>query len=347
MIQPTGAPYPISDFLQWQGANQLVLVPKFQRRDVWSQKAKSYLVDTVLKKMPMPPIYLRLGIDPKKKHMVREVVDGQQRIRAILQYIKGEFTVMAVHNTEFADKTYSELPEDVQRDFLSYKFMVYTLENISDSDILNMFARLNTYVEKLNSQELLNAEFFGAFKQSVYSLAHKHYAFWTNNKILSDKQVARMGDAKFVSEVVVCILDGIRQTKTADLKEFYKKHDDKFPRSSAIAAEFSDTISTLGECVGEKLKEGPFRRLPLFFSLFLALYDAKYGLPNSSYEKQRLTADRIRQISKNLTNLISDMSSDKPSKSTENLVEAAARATADPSKRRLRHKIIMDRVIMA
>jgi hypothetical protein len=52
MQQPQLAPYPISDFLQWQGMKQLELTPKFQRRDVWPAKAKSYLIDTILRKMP-------------------------------------------------------------------------------------------------------------------------------------------------------------------------------------------------------------------------------------------------------------------------------------------------------
>lgn len=65
--QPTLSPFAINDFLEWEYTGQLVIVPKFQRRDVWTPEAKSYLIDTILEKMPIPPIYVRVKIDPSKK----------------------------------------------------------------------------------------------------------------------------------------------------------------------------------------------------------------------------------------------------------------------------------------
>ncbi len=64
MQQPTGTLYPISDILEWNVSDQLVIVPKFQRRDVWIPKAKSYLIDTILRSMPIPPLFIRMQIDP-------------------------------------------------------------------------------------------------------------------------------------------------------------------------------------------------------------------------------------------------------------------------------------------
>ena len=44
--------YSISDFLEWHRNGLLELSPDFQRREVWSEKAKSYLIDTILRGNP-------------------------------------------------------------------------------------------------------------------------------------------------------------------------------------------------------------------------------------------------------------------------------------------------------
>jgi len=51
--------YKVSDFISWQRGGSLQLSPSFQRRPVWSAGAKSLLIDTVVRGLPMPVIFLR------------------------------------------------------------------------------------------------------------------------------------------------------------------------------------------------------------------------------------------------------------------------------------------------
>jgi uncharacterized protein with ParB-like and HNH nuclease domain len=85
----------INDFREWYEASVLVLAPKFQRRSVWPDKARSYLIDTVLRDLPMPKLFMRQEIDDSGR-TIREIVDGQQRIRTVLAYIENGFPVMHV-----------------------------------------------------------------------------------------------------------------------------------------------------------------------------------------------------------------------------------------------------------
>ena len=55
--------YKISDFLAWQKAQLLILSPYFQRRSVWSLGAKSYLLDTVVRGLPIPDNFLTRAED--------------------------------------------------------------------------------------------------------------------------------------------------------------------------------------------------------------------------------------------------------------------------------------------
>src|SRR5258708_5257095 len=102
--------YRVSDFLVWQKDGALKLNPNFQRRPVWKKGAKSYLIDTILRGLPVPIIFLRdLPSDLKTFKPQRDVVDGQQRIRTILSYIdpkllsdfdkeRDDFTLSKIHN---------------------------------------------------------------------------------------------------------------------------------------------------------------------------------------------------------------------------------------------------------
>jgi len=345
MEQPPTQTYPISDFRDWNRSGQLELAPKFQRRSVWEPKAKSYLIDTILRSMPVPPVFVRLKLDVAKGRSVREVVDGQQRLRAVLDYLSDGFPISRVHYPELAGKHYSELPADLQNKILRYKFAVTTMEDVTDAEVLAVFARLNTYTVRLNAQELRNAEFFGAFKQTIYNLALDHYAFWLNKGILSDQQIARMDEAELVSELVVTMLTGIRQTKAVDLREFYEKYDDRFRDAGRVNREFSAIIDLAGELLSGDLAPGVFTRRPVFFSLFVALYDARFGLPKSTRTRIPFKAAIIEEVRRRLARTQVRLAQEEPPAPYLRFREDSRYATADVGRRRARHEFLWRHVL--
>ena len=152
--------YSIADFAEWHANSLLDLSPKFQRRSVWTRAAKSFLIDTILRGKPMPKVLLTQDLINNKN--VRTVVDGQQRIRSILEFMDGAFTILKTHNSEHAGKTFSELDEDAQTAILQYEIGVDLLYNVSLAEMLDIFARINTYSVTLNTQEKLNAKYLEA-----------------------------------------------------------------------------------------------------------------------------------------------------------------------------------------
>src|SRR3972149_11758879 len=90
--------YSINDFVEWDKAKQLELNPRFQRRPVWTDKAKSFLIDTILRGKPIPKIFIRQKINVSTKTSTREVVDGQQRLRTILPFFNDGWVVSKRQN---------------------------------------------------------------------------------------------------------------------------------------------------------------------------------------------------------------------------------------------------------
>ena len=112
--------YSINDFVEWDKQKTLELNPFFQRRPVWSDKAKSYLMDTIIRGKPIPKVFIRQKINVLTKTSNREVVDGQQRLRTILSFIKDGLIINRSQNSEFGGLHYSQLPVEIQAQLLAY-----------------------------------------------------------------------------------------------------------------------------------------------------------------------------------------------------------------------------------
>ncbi|MBW1732429.1 MAG: DUF262 domain-containing protein [Deltaproteobacteria bacterium] len=337
MIRHDPRPYSINDFWEWNQRKELVLTPKFQRRTVWSDKARSYLIDTILRGLPIPKIFMRHDIDPRTRKSIREIVDGQQRLRTILSYLEDGFKVDKVHNEEFAKYYFSQLPERIQKEFLSYPISVDVLQGAKDAQVLDIFARLNTYTVTLNRQEKLNAKYFGVFKQTVYSLGYEYLNFWTNNKILSNRDVTRMGEAELTSELVILIIDGIQDRKRVE--EYYKKYDDEFENREEVLRQFRRTMDTISEILGGTLESSEFASKPLFYSLF--------GVIHELLKEDRIQKKDYAKIGTALADIDSILSSEPDDLSLGDFkfFDASTKHVTDAAARRIRHDFIKKRIL--
>lgn len=290
----TAQTYHISDLKKWHDSKELNLEPKFQRRKVWKPKAQAYLIDTILRGLPMPSIYLRYSVDPKTNASQREVVDGQQRLTAIFSFIENGFKVLKIHNEEFGGMYYRDLPEDEKRRFLSYEIPTFQLLDPRDEMVLDIFARMNSYSLTLNPQEKINSKYYGAFKQFIYSLSRDLYQFWLDNGILSSSSIARMADAELVGELIIAMLDGTQSR--SQLENYYKKYDDDFADADRLKKEFTEMIEMIKKIFEGDLKGSEFTMIPQFYSLFLALYGIKYGLKGTKFSKASIKQEHYAKI---------------------------------------------------
>lgn len=312
MRKPERSSYTSLDFLQWQEAGTLVISPKFQRRGVWSRAAQSYLIDTLLLGLPVPPIYLRVVQSANKKGVIREVIDGQQRVSAVLSYMGDKYSLSKNIESACVGKRFSEL-KDHEKDAVSqFSFVCEVFYGTEDQEILQIFSRLNTYSVKLNGQELRNGKYFGNFKQCAYGLALEHLEFWRRNRVFTEQAIARMQEAELTSELVIAAMSGI-QDKKKSIDGFYAKYDEVFSERSDVEHRFRAVIDELTKVFSEdELRETEFRRVPLLYSLFLAAYHRMFGLLRESLptpargvlsrEDRDGLQDAVRRLSTAVTN---------------------------------------------
>jgi hypothetical protein len=306
------AVYTPHDFVLWQEHEMLVISPKFQRRGVWRPAARSFFIDTMLREMTVPPLYFRMTQNQTATKAIREVVDGQQRIRSVLDFIKDDgFRLSKTLRATWAGKKFNELPE-VQRNKISYfSFPVEIFKGLSDQQVLEVFSRLNMNGIPLNKQELRNGKYFGFFKQTALALALVYYEFWRNNRIFSDQSIARMLEVELTSELLIAGREGM-QDKKKTIDSFYDKWENAYSSREADEKRFRDTFAAISDTFsGGELAGTAFRRPPLFYTLYCVVYHHMFGLPGIQRQspKKSLTADRresLKDAALKLSNLIAE-----------------------------------------
>lgn len=157
---------------------ELNLQPDFQRGEVWSLAKKQRLIDSILRNWHVPPIHVI-----EQDNGTQEVLDGQQRLVSIRDFVHGKFTVdgtIEPYNADIAalhGLSFTELPKKNQLSFLRFTITVNTITDYQPEEPGELFYRLNQPV-RLSSAEERNA-FFGEPRQQVRDLV----IFLSENKL--------------------------------------------------------------------------------------------------------------------------------------------------------------------
>ena len=125
--------------------NRLNVQPEYQRSKAWNDKLKHELIDTVRQEWPMGLIMLDLDQKPDSdgKPVDHYVVDGQQRLRCLFEYLDGmeDWTKSdGKKGNKFVP--YGSLSEAVQERFKAYRVSVAIMKNYETDDLLDVFSRL-------------------------------------------------------------------------------------------------------------------------------------------------------------------------------------------------------------
>ncbi|MFG3816986.1 DUF262 domain-containing protein [Limnothrix redekei] len=300
--------FTVGDFYGWGRDGSLILSPNFQRRSVWNPSEKSFLIDTVVRNLPIPVILIRTRTNIKNLKVEREVVDGQQRLRAVLSFVdpslpmldskKDGFLVKKIHNDQIAGKLFSELPNSIKQSILDYQFSVDILpSDTEDSEVLRIFARMNSTGVSLNSQELRNAQYHGAFKQSVYQLAYEQLNRWRKWGLFSESEIARMREVEEVSDILQSIILGkITRKDQKSLNQTYEDYDEIFPHQDLFENRFRLIMDEIDDEFGELIKHTfVCKTASWFYPFFLFCYDTKFGLESQlSTSKSRTSLSGLR-----------------------------------------------------
>lgn len=270
VVQTVPSPMTIADYCAAMQRHEIITNKEYQRSDlVWPPAARSFLIETILQGYPIPKIFLFQRTDLKSKKTFKEIVDGQQRSKAIFDFFANELRLSKQAELEqAAGKVYDELEDDLKGRFLNYQLSIDLFVSVTPSEIRESFRRLNSYTVPLKPEEQRHAEYQGRFKWFVYHLTREYEEAFLKMGVLSEKQIVRMQDAKLISELIHALLHGIKTTNSSSLNNLYKAKDKDFPEEGALKERFAVTMDFLISL--PEIHDSPLMKAHVFYSLFLA-----------------------------------------------------------------------------
>lgn len=255
----------ISEFYDNHQSKKYKFDVVYQRKSgVWSEEKKSFLIDSILKNYPMPAIFLRPCVDNSTGKTVYDVVDGKQRLEAIIDFIENRICLTTyfaeddfidASNLSAADeiaglyfndiKQKEKVFADYIKQFWTYAINVEYLYEQNEELVASVFDRLNRNGEPLTRQELRNSKYSRSILlQTLKELAND--IFWRDK--LSRLKSVRMEDVEFISELFFLVMEGRVLDSSQDvLDDLYEKYCDDSHRIIQAKKEFLDVVHYISD----------------------------------------------------------------------------------------------------
>jgi len=262
----------IADLYDMYKYGTLILQPFFQRNLVWTDKAKSLFIESILLNLPISEVYLY-----EDEMGVLSVIDGQQRLSTIFNFLDKQFRLKGLEKLEELNDL--DATFDKSEDFKAFKiYYVKIAKDVSRAEVIDTYSRINRYTVNLNAQELRRATYSESdFLKLSEELAQLE--FFQYGRFFTERKRERMNDVEFISELLACHLEGV-QDKKNKLDDFYNNYME-MDNYDNIKDEFISIINEI---------ESIFA-FPSYFIDEKKRYDGSHSAKNIGVTRYRQQAD--------------------------------------------------------
>lgn len=291
-------------------SEQLKPHPDFQRKLVWKKQHKFHFIETILLNYPFPEIYIASSeINVISLQAIEIVVDGQQRLTAIRDYIKGE----GDFKNQTSIKSFSQLEATQKKEFLNYYVSVRDLKDMQIDDIKEIFQRINHTEYSLNTVEKQNAQFgdgeFLLFCKQITdtdSISKENtdiilstdtrdffVKFWGQTQIFDENDNSRMLALQYVATLVTTILEPDYFHRNTKTNSYIAEYNNEFSQYTKVIDSLK-TVLTFIQTLDLPQNSYWFKK-PNLFTLIIEL--SKLDLSKIKAENLKQTLNKFEEIS--------------------------------------------------
>ena len=251
-------------------SGSLVINPAFQRKLVWKKQHKYHFIETILKNYPFPEVYIASSeMDVSSIKSSEVVVDGQQRLSTIVDYIRGQ----GDFSNQNRIRSFSSLSTEEKKYFLNYFVSVRDLKDTSPEVIKDIFKRINNTEYSLNAIEKINAQ-YGDSEFIIYckQLVDNEYNptpeetealipasdrelifnFFNEHEVFSETDVRRMNNLQFAMTLVATLLESEYFTRNDKVINYIEKYNNEFELKDQVTTALVKSIASYKELKIEK-----------------------------------------------------------------------------------------------
>lgn len=219
----------IADIYEKIKSKKLDLTPDFQRKFVWTQEHQEEFIDTIINGYPFPEIYVCSSeFDFDRMQTSQKVIDGQQRLTTIRNYIDNTFK----HPLKKV-KPFTSLNAEDKKNFMSYKIVVRDIGEVDDNLVREIFRRINLTKFKLENIEIHNAVYDGEFIKTAKSILENipSDAFC----IFHESELTRMSDLHFLLQVMSTIENGGYYSRDKEMEAMISDYNEEYTNSALMS----------------------------------------------------------------------------------------------------------------
>ena len=215
--------------------NSLIVDESYQRRSVWVDRDKIRLVETILLGLIVPELYFwDAETDANSGQTITHIVDGQQRIKAIVDFIDNKIRLQKdclldpVAKELYGDKSFSDLDDEVKKQLWAFRLSVIRIENKDMDEIRKIFFRVNLTNYSLNDQERRHSNSWGKFADLTSEIIS--LSIWDDYGLFTAGDIRRRKDEEFCSTLILLAKKGIiDQTTQKPLNDAYTDYAKNYP----------------------------------------------------------------------------------------------------------------------
>ncbi len=216
LIRVDTRPMTIDLLLQRIKYEELDLAPDFQRKGgIWNPRTKSRLIESILVRIPLPAFYMDATDENKWI-----VIDGLQRLTTLKMFVNDKSMQLCELEflTQLENKTFDELPRNLQRRITETQVTVYLIEKGTPREVkFNIFKRINTGGLPLSLQEIRHALNQGKSTKFIEKLSKlPEFKTATAGSISSQ----RMADREFILRFLAFVIHPYNEYKATEFDSF-------------------------------------------------------------------------------------------------------------------------------
>lgn len=263
---------PLSSLAKDMKRNKIVLTHKLQRPEgQWNRKAKSDLIDSILRHYPINPTYAIKDAD------TLSIIDGVQRLSTIRDFLNNNFALskdmesIIINGEEknLSGLKFDKLDDDTKEELTKAELQIYELSDCTERDVREIFRRQNAgkplsskHMRVVNESDLFNTEITNLTEHPLM------------DKLMTSSQQKNGTDRDVIIQTLMLIStnqeDDFTSFRNNDMNNFIIEHGD----------EALNKIDTLKEAM-DKLDDS-FEELKLPIT----------SIPMILYSTYRITKDK-------------------------------------------------------
>lgn len=244
---------------------KIILDTSIQRKaDQWDKKKKSLLILSTIEGVIIPAIFIK-EIASKSKKTVWEVLDGKQRLTTLLSFFNDEFKLDKSYSTEYANKKFSELEEEIQNNIKNAEIVVNVYQELSEKQTEDIFCRLNNG-QVLSSDNILRAHMGAELRSFVDEAINK--PFITEKSNFSKGQLRKSEDQGVVLQALYLVMGAPTDLSKKSMVNFVDEI--KNASSKEERDEVLESLDFLDKIITEKNKN--LKKISLPFIIYAGAF---------------------------------------------------------------------------